>query len=158
MNALRQEIRFARAPDGARLAFATLEGTGYPLVRAPFWFSHIERDGQCALTRPWLDALGTRYRFVRYDPRGCGLSDHRLDDCSLDAMVADLEAVADAARLERFALLGGCQGGPIALRYAARHPDRVSHLVLIGAYARGPLRRDPSLGQREAVHAQLKLV
>ena len=73
-------------------------------------------------------------------------------------MVADLEAVVDAARLDRFALLGCCQGGAVSIMYAARHPERVSHLVLFGAYARGPLRRNPSLKQAEAIQAQLKLI
>jgi pimeloyl-ACP methyl ester carboxylesterase/DNA-binding CsgD family transcriptional regulator len=93
--------------------------------------------------------LARGHRVVRYDERGCGLSDRDVDEFSLDCFVSDLEAVVDAAELDRFALLGLSQGGAIAIAYAVRHPERVSHLVLCGAYARGRLKRDLSPEQRE---------
>ena len=151
-------IHFARAADGTRIAFATSGAAGYPLVKAPHWLTHLELDWRSPLFRAWYDALGSRYRLHRYDSRGCGLSDRDSADLSLEAMVTDLEAVVAAARLDRFALLGCHQGGAVAITYAARHPEHVSHLVLLGAYARGPLRRNPSIAQREAISAQLKLI
>ena len=157
MTAFRQEIQFTQAPDGARLAYA-LHGEGYPLVRAANWLTHIEFDWQTPVWRPWFDALGARHRFVRYDSRGCGLSGPHASEVSLDLLVSDLEAVVDAAGLERFALLGISQGGAVSIAYAARHPERVSHLVLMGSFARGQLRRDPTPEALEAIRAQIKLI
>jgi pimeloyl-ACP methyl ester carboxylesterase/DNA-binding CsgD family transcriptional regulator len=136
-----QQIRFCTSPDGVRLAYATC-GAGPALVKAAHWFTHVELDWHSPLWRHWWTDFGRDHRIVRYDERGCGLSDRDPADLSLDAFTADLESVVDAARLGRFALLGVSQGGPTAIRYAVRHPDRVSHLVLCGAYARGRRRRD----------------
>jgi pimeloyl-ACP methyl ester carboxylesterase/DNA-binding CsgD family transcriptional regulator len=143
-----QEIRFCTASDGVRLAYAT-HGQGPPLVRAATWLTHLERDWESPVWRHWLRGLGERHTVIRYDERGCGLSDRELGDLSLDRWVGDLEAVVDAAGLERVPLLGVSGGGPVALAYAVRHPERVSHLVLYGAYARGRRRRsDPELEKR----------
>ena len=145
MTPFKQEIRFARAPDGTRLAYAVHgDGAGIPLVQAAHWLTHIGEDWKTPVWRPWYDALGARYRLYRYDARGCGLSDRDSTDSSLDVLVTDLEAIVDAAKLDRFALLGTSQGGALSIAYAARHPERVSHIVLLGAFARGPLRRDPT--------------
>jgi pimeloyl-ACP methyl ester carboxylesterase/DNA-binding CsgD family transcriptional regulator len=154
---LEQEIRFARSSDGARIAFATM-GAGYPLVNAAHWLGHLEFDWQTAVWLPWMERLSSRYRLTRYDSRGCGLSDRNVASFSLDDLVADLEAVVDAAGIERFALLGKSQGGAISIAYAAKHPERVSHIVLCGAFARGALRRDPSARQRSAIEAMAQLV
>jgi pimeloyl-ACP methyl ester carboxylesterase/DNA-binding CsgD family transcriptional regulator len=151
---VRQEVRFCTAPDGARLAYA-IHGNGPPLVRAPSWLTHLEFDWESPLWRHWLDGLAEGHTVLRYDERGCGLSDRDVEDLSLDARVADLEAVIDAAALERLDLLGLSQGGPAAIAYAARHPERVDHLVLYGTYARGRLKRDPSPSERE--HAELMI-
>jgi len=157
MDALKQEIRFAHTADGVRIARATT-GSGYPLVRAAHWLGHLDFDWQTPVWRPWIETLSARYRLVRYDARGCGLSDHAVDDFSLDRLVSDLEAVVDAEGLQRFALLGMSQGGAVSIVYAARHPERVSHLVLCGAFARGALRRNPSAEQAAAIGAMVKLV
>ncbi len=157
MRAFSQDVRFTRSADGTRLAYA-VHGNGFPLVRAAHWLTNIDLDWQTPMWRPWFDALGDRYRFHRYDSRGCGLSDRDATDASLDVLVADLEAVVDAAKLERFALLGISQGGAVSIAYAARHPERVSHLVLLGAFARGPLRRNPTPDELESFHAQVKLI
>lgn len=157
MAPFRQDLRFAHSADGTRIAYA-IHGGGYPLVRAAHWLTNIDFDWQTPVWRPWFDALGARFQFHRYDSRGCGLSDHESTDVSLDLLIADLEAVVDAAGLDRFALLGMSQGGAISIAYAARHPDRVSHLVLLGAFARGPLRRDPSAKQLASIRAQIKLI
>ena len=143
-----QQIRFCVAPDGVRLAYAT-HGRGSPLVKAANWVTHLEFDWHSPLWQHWWTELGRSHQVVRYDHRGFGLSDRDPDRLTLDAFVGDLEAVVDAAGLERFALLGISQGGAAAIWYAVRHPERVSHLVLCGAYARGRMVRDLSPEQRE---------
>ena len=157
MGELKQEIRFARTADGIRIAHAAT-GDGYPLVRAAHWLGHLNFDWQTPVWRPWIESLSARYKLVRYDARGCGLSDHGVDEFGLDRLVSDLESVVDAEGLERFALLGMSQGGAVSIVYAARHPERVSHLVLCGAFARGALRRNPSPEQADAIAAMVKLV
>ena len=120
--------------------------------------THLEFDWESPVWRPWLEQLGSGHTFVRYDERGCGLSDWEVADLSLEAWVADLETVVDAAGLERFALLGISQGGAIALAYSVRHPERVTELILYGAYARGRLKRDPSAHEREEAEMLLSLI
>jgi pimeloyl-ACP methyl ester carboxylesterase len=109
------------------------------------WLTHLDYDWESPVWRHWLATLGERFTVVRYDERGCGLSDPEPGDPSLETWVADLEAVVDAVGVERFALLGISQGAAIAVSYAARHPERVSDLVLYGGFARGRRLR----GQRE---------
>ena len=130
---LRQEIRFCTAADGTRIAYATM-GHGPPLVRAPNWLTHLEHESETLLWRHWLEEFPRDYQFIRFDQRGCGLSDRDVEDISLDAWVSDLEAAVDAAGIERFALLGLSQGGAVAIEYAARHPERVTRLVLYGTF------------------------
>lgn len=157
MPEFRQHIRFATAADGAKIAFAE-SGDGPPLLRAGHWMTHLEWDARLPLWQPLLQALSAQNRLVRYDLRGCGLSDRNAGAATLDAVVSDLEAVADAAGLDRFALLGMSLGGAASIVYAARHPQRVTRLVLIGALARGALVRDPGAEQREVHEAMLRLV
>ncbi len=145
-------MRFCSAPGGTRIAYA-VHGRGAPLVRTATWLTHLEFDWESPLWRHWLEGLADGHKVLRYDERGCGLSDWVVEDVSFDARVADLEAVIDAAGLERVAVLGMSQGGPVAVAFAARHPERVSHLVLFATFARGRLMRDPSPSDRE--HAQL---
>lgn len=157
MTRFRQEIRFATTADGVKIAFAS-SGKGYPLVRASHWMTHLEWDWQTPVWGPWLHALSAKHQLLRYDSRGTGLSDCAIDSLCLDDLVADLEAVVDAAGLERFALLGPSQGGAISIAYAARHPERVSHLILLDALARGRLVRQPTESAREVVEATARLV
>lgn len=145
---MRQQIRFCKTTDGVRLAYATVGG-GPPLVKAANWLSHVEYDWRTPVWRPLFERLARHHRFVRYDGRGCGLSDREVDEFSLEAWVRDLEAVVDAAGLKRFSLLGISQGGSIAITYALRHPERVSRLILCGAYGRGSMKRDPTPAQVE---------
>jgi pimeloyl-ACP methyl ester carboxylesterase/DNA-binding CsgD family transcriptional regulator len=133
---VKQQVRFCTAAGGVRLAYA-VHGNGLPLVRVGTWLSHLELDWESPVWRHWLKRLGERHTVIRYDERGCGLSDAYIGDPSVDVWVGDLETVIDAVGLERFALLGVSQGAAIAVAYAARHPDRVSDLVLYGGYARG---------------------
>jgi pimeloyl-ACP methyl ester carboxylesterase len=141
MPALKQEVRFCTAPDGTRIAVASV-GSGPPLVRASHWLSHVEHDLASPVWRPWLVELSREHTYHRYDQRGCGLSDRSFAGLSLDVWVSDLEAVVDHLGLERFPLIGMSQGGAVAISYAHSHPERVSRLVLVGAYAQGVLRRD----------------
>lgn len=152
-----QQIRFCRSFDGTRIAYART-GEGPPLVKAPHWLTHLEYEWDSPIWRPWIDAFSSEYSFVRMDQRAGGLSDRDATDISLEAWVRDLEAVIDAAGLERTALFGHSQGAAIAMAFARQHPERVSHLVLLGAYARGWQRRGLPPARLEELEAQLKLV
>jgi pimeloyl-ACP methyl ester carboxylesterase/DNA-binding CsgD family transcriptional regulator len=152
----RQQIRFCTAADGVRIAYA-VAGDGPPLVKAANWLSHLEFDWESPVWRPWLAEISRDHRLLRYDERGCGLSDWEVDELSFEAWVGDLETVVDAAGLERFPLLGSSQGAPIAIAYAVRHPERVSHLVLHGAYARGWLKRNSTPRHRHEAETMTKL-
>jgi pimeloyl-ACP methyl ester carboxylesterase/DNA-binding CsgD family transcriptional regulator len=152
-----QDIRFCTTADGVRLAYARL-GSGPPLLKVGSWLTHLEYDKSSPVWVPWLTELSRNNTLIRYDPRGCGLSDRDVDDYTLDAWVRDLETVADAAGLARFTLLGMSQGGAVAIAYAARHPQRVERMVLYGAYARGVLMRGLGADQREELDATLKMI
>jgi pimeloyl-ACP methyl ester carboxylesterase/DNA-binding winged helix-turn-helix (wHTH) protein len=147
---LRQQIRFCTSEDGVRIAYAVV-GEGRPLVKAANWMTHLDFDWQSEVWRHWLEGLAHGRQLVRYDDRGCGLSDWDVDDLGFDAWVDDLELVVDAMHLERFPLLGVSQGAAVAIAYAVRHPERVSRLILAGSYARGRLvRATGELQRREA--------
>src|SRR5689334_7250914 len=145
----RQHIHFCVAPDGARIAYAT-SGKGPPLVKTAQWLTHLEHDWDSPVWRHWLAEFSSRHTLVRYDQRGCGLSDRNVGDFSHEAQLGDLEAVVDRMGLERFPLLGLSGGGPVAIRYALRHPEKVTHLILYGTYARGRMRRPGELAREEA--------
>jgi pimeloyl-ACP methyl ester carboxylesterase/DNA-binding CsgD family transcriptional regulator len=150
-------VRFCTAPDGVRIAYA-IHGRGPLLVRTATWLTHLEFDWQSPVWRHWLDGLADGHTVLRYDERGCGLSDRDVDDLSLEARVADLDAVIEAAGLERLSLLGISQGGPLAIAYAARHPERIAQLILFATYARGRLMRDPSAAAREQAGLMISLI
>ncbi|HEX5628109.1 MAG TPA: alpha/beta hydrolase, partial [Usitatibacteraceae bacterium] len=154
---MNQQIRFCKGFDGTRLAYA-MTGEGPPLVRAPHWLTHLEYEWQSPIWKSWIESLSRAHTLLRMDERGCGLSDRDVADISFEAWVRDLEAVVDAAGLERFALFGHSQGGAIAVEYAIRHPGRVTHLVLLGAYARGSMKRDVTPQRIDELQALLKLV
>jgi pimeloyl-ACP methyl ester carboxylesterase len=137
---MKQEIRFCKSEDGTGIAYA-LSGTGAPLVRAQQWGDPPRARRTSPVWLPILTELNRRFRVARYDQRGVGLSDANPVTISFEAWVADLEAVVDAAGPERFTLLGASQGSAMAVAYAARHPERVSNLVILGGYARGWNRR-----------------
>jgi len=152
----RQQIRFCTAPDGVRIAYA-VSGDGPPLLKAANWLNHLEYDWESPVWRRWLEEVSRHHTLIRYDERGCGLSDWEVEDLSFESWVSDLETVAQAAGLSRFPLLGCSQGAPIAIAYAVRHPERVSRLVLHGAYARGVLKRNPTPEKRAEIEAMAKL-
>jgi class 3 adenylate cyclase/pimeloyl-ACP methyl ester carboxylesterase len=155
---LKQEVSYCAAPDGVRLAFATV-GNGVPLFKSAHYLSHLEYDWELPISREFLLALAKDYSLTRYDARGNGLSDWDVGEISLDAWVSDMEAVADAAGLERFPLLALSQGVAVSIAYAVRHPERVTHLVLYGGYAVGANKR-PNLtdADRERLTALRTLV
>jgi len=140
MSLPEQHIRFCTSRDGVRLAYATC-GTGPALVWLGHWVRHLRFDWDSPIWRPWLTLLTRRHSVVRYDWRGCGLSDREGVEFSLERHLEDLEAVADDLALKRFILVGDAGGGVVSMAYAARHPERVSHLVLYGTQTRGALAR-----------------
>ncbi len=136
---MQQSIRFCTTADGVKLAYAT-SGNGTPLAMSATWLTHLEHQWQSLAWQPWLEAFSRGHQLLRYDPRGCGLSDRNTDKLSFENWVRDFESVIDAASLPRFDVLATCWGGPVAIEYAARHPERVSRLILYGTYALGRLR------------------
>ena len=142
-----QQIRFLKTADGTSLAYA-VSGQGMPLVKAANWLSHIEFDHQSPVWLHWWRELSARYRLVRYDVRGCGLSDWGVE-FSFDTWVEDLEAVIQQTVKGKCALLGISQGAAVAIAYAVQHPERVSHLILYGGYAQGRLRRSSIEAKKE---------
>ena len=154
---LEQKIRFCTTNDGVRLGYATI-GDGPPLVRAAHWLTHLDDDWNSPIWRHWLTGLARSRMLVRYDERGCGLSDHDPAEITFETFVEDLEAVVDDLGLERFPLLGISQGGPVAIEYIRRHPERVSKLVLAGAYTQGAMVRATTEEARRERAVQLEMV
>ena len=156
MERIEQEIHFCTTPDGVRIAYATA-GQGPPLVKAANWLNHLEFDWHSPIWHHLLEEFTRDHLFVRYDERGNGLSDWNVAELSFEAFVDDLEAVVNAVGLTRFPILGISQGGPVAIAYAARHPEKVSHLILYGSYAKGWEKRSTP-EQREMRQAQSTLI
>ena len=155
---LKQQIRYCKAADGVRLAYATV-GDGPPLLKSAHWLGHLEYDWEFPILRPFLLGLAKDRTLVRYDARGNGLSDWDVHEISLDAWVSDMETVADSAGLDRFPLVGFSQGCAVSIAYAVRHPERVSHLVLYGGFATGQNKRpDLTVEMRERFNALKTLV
>lgn len=154
---MNQQIRFCNSFDETRIAYA-ITGKGPPLVKAHHWLSHLDYEIQSPLWRPWIEALSRDHTLLRMDQRASGLSDWDVADVSMESWVRDLETVVDAAGLQNFALLGHSQSGAIAIEYAVRHPERVSHLVILGGYARGWMKRGLPPERMAELEAQLKLV
>jgi pimeloyl-ACP methyl ester carboxylesterase len=155
---LKQEIRYCKAADGVRLAYATV-GEGPPLLKSAHWLGHLEYDWELPILRPFLLGLAKGHTLVRYDARGNGLSDWDVREISLDAWVSDMETVVDANGLGRFPIVGFSQGCAVAIAYAVRHPERVSHLILYGGFAAGQNKsQNPTAEGRERFEAMKTLV
>jgi len=152
-----QEVRFCRAGDDVRIAYGSV-GTGPVLVKSANWLTHVRYSWESIVWGHWLRDLSAHRRLIHYDQRGCGLSDWDVDDVSFDAWVRDLETVVDAVALDRFGLLGISQGGALAAAYAARHPDRVSHLVLYGSFPLGRTRRARTNAELHDAEMMLELL
>jgi pimeloyl-ACP methyl ester carboxylesterase/DNA-binding CsgD family transcriptional regulator len=144
MKRAAQRIRYVRTEDGVQLAWAEA-GTGPVLIKAANWLTHLEYEWKSPVWRHWIRFFSDRFRYIRYDERGCGMTDRNIGDLSLERWVGDIEDIVAAADLrEPFSMLGISQGAAICVAYAVKHPERVSKLVLYGGYARGPFRRgDP---------------
>ena len=152
-------ISFVEGRGGVSLAVGTT-GDGPTLVKVATWMTQVDRDTDASpIWGHWVRCLSRSHRYVRYDPRGSGLSDRDLRGIPLDDLdlwVEDLEAVVAGTGSDQVALLGVSQGGPVAVAFAVRHPDLVSHLVLFGTYARGMTRRDDAHQARQAgLHVDL---
>ena len=145
---LRQHVRYVKAPDGTRLAWAE-SGTGPVVVKAANWLTHLEYEWDSPVWRHWIQFFSGHSRFVRYDERGCGMSEWQDGTLSVGQWAGDLEAVIDAARpAGPVTLLGISQGAAACIEYAIRHPERVARIILYGGYARGALRRGTPMTQR----------
>jgi class 3 adenylate cyclase/pimeloyl-ACP methyl ester carboxylesterase len=152
-----QEIHFCQTKDGVQLAYAKT-GKGPALVKTGNWMTHLEFDFESPIWRHLFRELSRDHELIRYDSRGNGLSDRDVPDVSFDHFVDDLEAVIDAAGLDRFALLGVSQGCSVSIAYAVRHPERVARLVLFGGYSVGWRKRARTPAEKEAGEAMLTLV
>jgi pimeloyl-ACP methyl ester carboxylesterase/DNA-binding CsgD family transcriptional regulator len=154
---MQQQIRFCTTTDGVRIAYATT-GQGPPLVKVANWLSHLEFDWNSPVWRHWLSELSRDHTLVRYDQRGCGLSDWEVATITFEKQVQDLELVVETLKLDRFALLGISHGASIAIAYAEQHPEKVSHLVLYGGYVRGRSKRTDNPAQLEDAEVLLGLI
>jgi pimeloyl-ACP methyl ester carboxylesterase/DNA-binding CsgD family transcriptional regulator len=152
-----QQIRFCASRDGTRIAYAT-SGAGPPLVWAAFWVHHLKLDWDSPVWRPWLSMLTRRHTLVRYDLRGCGLSDREAVEFSFEKLVEDFEAVIEATGFDQFVLFGMAAGSAIGMTYAVRRPEQVSHLVLYGSQTHGRLTRGASPEQVEEAETRLKVI
>jgi DNA-binding winged helix-turn-helix (wHTH) protein/pimeloyl-ACP methyl ester carboxylesterase len=152
-----QDVSFFRTADGVNLAVATT-GNGLPVVKVGNRLNHIEYDWQSPVWSPLLTRLASQFRLIRYDERGSGLSDWDVAEISFEAFVRDLEAVVNTLGLDRFSLLGISRGAPVAIAFAARHPERVSRLVLYAGHAVGWRKRSSAdqIAQREAMMTLLR--
>jgi pimeloyl-ACP methyl ester carboxylesterase/DNA-binding CsgD family transcriptional regulator len=152
-----QKIQFTNSFDGTRIAYASA-GNGPPLVKAANYMGHLNFDWESPVWGHWLAELTRGRTLIRYDERGSGMSATEVADVSFDAWVRDLDAVVEAANLDRFVLFGMSQGGAVAVAYAAQHPERVSKLVLHGSYARGWLKRELTATEKEQEKLLLKMM
>lgn len=144
----RQRIRYLRTADGVKLAWAEA-GRGPLLLKASNWLTHLEYDWESPVWRHWIRFFAEHFRVIRFDERGCGMTDWNVGDLSFPRWVEDLEAVAEAASEgQPMILLGMSQGAAACVAYAVRHPERVSHMLLYGGYARGIARRRDSEAER----------
>jgi len=154
---MKQNIRFCTAPDGVTLAYAT-SGEGPPIVRVANWLTHLDLDWKGPLWSHWFREFSKHHTLIRFDQRGAGLSDRSVDELTMEAWVRDLETIVDYAGLDRFPLLGFCQGGAISLAYAVRNPDRVSHLILFDSYGRGDLVDGAPLQKKKETKALTSMI
>jgi len=157
MPARVEQIRFCTSRDGTRIAYAT-SGAGPPLVWASNWVHHLKLDWDCPVWRPWIAILARRHTLVRYDWRGCGLSDREQVEFSFEKLVEDLEAVIEAAGLGQLALFGSTAGAAVSMTYAVRHPEHVSHLVVCASYVRNKLAGSATPQEVAEAEARVKML
>jgi pimeloyl-ACP methyl ester carboxylesterase/DNA-binding winged helix-turn-helix (wHTH) protein len=150
-----QEIEFVTTSDGVRIAYS-IGGQGPVLVRTIDWLNHLDFEWKIPLRRQWLTKVMQHNTLLRYDQRGSGLSDWNVNDFSFERTVQDFAELVDAAGLQKFAILGGCQGAAVGIAYAVRHPERVTKLILNGTFANG--WPPPGPGAQEHLNAMLTLI
>jgi pimeloyl-ACP methyl ester carboxylesterase/DNA-binding CsgD family transcriptional regulator len=150
---LQQDIRFCTSADGIKIA-TTSTGTGTPLLRAGTWLSHLDCDVRHEEPQAYIRALSRGYTYLRYDSRGCGLSDRKVPSLTFEDSIHDLEAVVAAHGLKRFALFGLSMGAATSIAYAVRHPEQVSHLILMSGFATSVFST-PNVSQRAIDEAEL---
>jgi pimeloyl-ACP methyl ester carboxylesterase/DNA-binding CsgD family transcriptional regulator len=139
---IQQTIRYVRASDGVQIAWAE-SGAGAPLVKAATWLTHLEYDLESPVWRHWTKFLSEHFRYIRYDERGCGMTEWDIGNLSMERRLADLETVIDAAGInEPITLLGMSHGATVCVQYAVRHPGRVARMIFCGGFARGVLKRN----------------
>jgi class 3 adenylate cyclase/pimeloyl-ACP methyl ester carboxylesterase len=153
---LQQQVKFCTSADGTQIAYASV-GNGPPILKAPNWLNHLEYEWQSPFMGPFLAELASEHQLFRFDQRGNGLSDWDVDTISEDTMIEDMEAVVHASGLKKFALFGVSQGASFSVRYAIKHPEQVSCLVLFGGYLRGRLKRDNPDEQKVYDAAQIMI-
>jgi pimeloyl-ACP methyl ester carboxylesterase/DNA-binding CsgD family transcriptional regulator len=147
----RQQVRYVQAPDGARLAWAQ-SGAGPIMVKAANWLTHLEYEWDSPVWRHWIEFFSTHCRFVRYDERGCGMSEWQPGTLSLDQWAADLGSIIDAAEPSGpVTLLGISQGAATCIHYSIHHPERVARLILYGGYAHGAFHRTSAREHRAMI-------
>jgi pimeloyl-ACP methyl ester carboxylesterase/DNA-binding CsgD family transcriptional regulator len=157
MHGPAQQIRFCTSRDGTRLAYATC-GKGPPLLWIGHWIRHIKFDWESPVWRPWLMLLTRRHQVIRYDWRGCGLSDREGVTFSLGKHIEDLEAVVEAARLDRFILFASAAGAMVSMAFCVQHSSKVSHLLLYGSQTRGPVARGLAYDRATETHTNFRMI
>ena len=154
---MKQRIQYCTTSDGVRIAYA-VTGEGTPIIRTSHWLTHLQHDFTSPVWKHVMIGLARHHRLVRYDPRGEGMSQRTCADISFEGWMRDLEAVADATGFPKFALFGCSQGAATAVAYAVRHPERVSHLILYGGFARGIMERDGPESMQEHLDLSVALI
>ncbi|MEA2933470.1 MAG: hypothetical protein QOD74_116 [Variibacter sp.] len=155
---MNQDIKYCTTPDGVRLAYAITGQGSPPIVRTSHWFAHVEHDAESPAFKYFLLDLARCHRMLRYDARGIGLSQRDNIHPTFEQFVSDLGTVIDAAGFDKVILFGLSQGGAQAIAYAACHPDRVSHLILSGSYARGAYKRDNVEEEKKKIEIACALI
>jgi pimeloyl-ACP methyl ester carboxylesterase len=156
-GSMHQEIKYCTTSDGVRLAYSII-GKGTPIVRLPHWFAHLECDLESPIFRHQILGLAHRHALLRYDGRGIGLSQREVLDISFGRLLEDLETVVDQVGFQKFSLIGLSQGAALAIAYASRHPERVSHLIVFGGFALGRLHRGSRQESKDRVDLECALI
>ena len=154
---IEQRIYFTPGFNDAQIAYG-IAGNGPPLVKTATYLCHLEHDWNSSVWRHWLDEFTREHTLIRYDERGTGLSDWDAEDLSFEAWVNDLESVVDEVGLRQFPLFAMSQAGAVAVAYTARHPEKVTQLILYGAYARGWRHRDLTQERVEEIKLMIDLM
>ena len=145
----KQKVRLVKSPDGITIAWADV-GSGPPFVKTATWLTHLEYDWESPVWQHWSQFLADHYRYIRYDERGCGMTERDVPDVSREHWLPDLCSVIETAAVAQpMVLLGMSKGAVTAVQYAALHPERVSHLIICGGYVQGAAKRGDAEGEKK---------